>query len=82
MCPRLKVYYMKQIILRVFAVFGYSSLAMIGGASILGVSVIKGAALAGIVAVSQVVEKLARAYADDGVLSKAELADIFGTSKG
>ena len=73
---------MKQIILRVFAVFGYSSLAMIGGASMLGVSVIKGAALAGIVAASQVIEKLARAYADDGVVTKAELNEIFGASKG
>lgn len=69
---------MKQIIFRVFAVFGYSSLAMIGGASMLGVSVIKGAALAGIVAASQVIEKLARAYADDGVVSKSELNEIFG----
>jgi hypothetical protein len=73
---------MKQIILRVFAVFGYSSLAMIGGASMLGVSVVKGAALAGIVAVSQVIEKLARAYADDGQISKGELNEIFGAKKG
>jgi len=73
---------MKQIILRVFAVFGYSSLAMIGGASMLGVSVIKGAALAGIVAASQVIEKLARAYADDGVITKDELSEIFGGSQG
>lgn len=73
---------MKQILLRVFAVFGYSSLAMIGGASMLGVSVIKGAALAGIVAASQVIEKLARAYADDGQVSKGELNEIFGAKKG
>ena len=73
---------MKQILLRVFAVFGYSSLAMIGGASMLGVSVIKGAALAGIVAASQVIEKLARAYADDGQVTREELAVIFGGSKG
>jgi hypothetical protein len=73
---------MKQIALRVFAVFGYTSLAMIGGASILGVSVIKAAALAGIVAASQVIEKLARAYADDGVVSKSELSEIFGAKKG
>jgi hypothetical protein len=73
---------MKQIILRVFAVFGYSSLAMIGGASMLGVSVVKGAALAGIVAASQVIEKLARAYADDGQITKSELNEIFGAEKG
>lgn len=73
---------MKQIILRVFAVFGYSSLAMIGGAAILDVSVIKGALLAGIVAASQTIEKLARAYADDGQITKSELSEIFGAKKG
>lgn len=55
---------------------------MIGGAAILDVSVFKGALLAGIVATSQVVEKLARAYADDGQISKAELSEIFGAKKG
>lgn len=69
---------MKTIVLRVFAVFGYSSLAMIGGAAILGIDVIKGAILAGIVATSQVVEKLARSYANDGRVTKAELNDAFG----
>lgn len=69
---------MKTIVLRVFAVFGYSSLAMIGGAAMLDIAVWKSALLAGIVATSQVVEKLARAYADDGVVSKDELDAIFG----
>lgn len=73
---------MKQILLRVFAVFGYSSLAMIGGAAILDVSVLKGALLAGIVAASQTIEKLARAYADDGQITKSELSEIFGAKKG
>ena len=72
---------MKQIVLRVFAVFGYSSLAMIGGAAMLDIDVVKAAILAGIVATSQVVEKLARAYADDGKISKAELDDAFGSHK-
>ena len=40
------------------------------------------AALAGIVAASQVIEKLARAYADDGQVTREELAEIFGGSKG
>ena len=72
---------MKHIVLRVFAVFGYSSLAMIGGAAILDIDVAKAAILAGIVATSQVVEKLARSYADDGKISKAELDDAFGVRK-
>jgi len=70
---------MKEVLTRIIAVFGYSSLAMIGGASVLGVSVIKGAALAGIVATAQVVEKLARAYADDGKLTKDEISAAFGS---
>lgn len=72
---------MKNIIFRVFAVFGYSSLAMIGGAAMLDIGVLKAAILAGIVATSQVIEKLARAYADDGVVSKEELNQIFGGSQ-
>lgn len=72
---------MKSIIMRVIAVFGYSSLAMIGGAAMLDIGVLKAAILAGIVATSQVVEKLARAYADDGVISKEELRNIFGGSE-
>jgi hypothetical protein len=72
---------MKEIITRIIAVFGYSSLAMVGGAAILDVSVVKGAALAGIVATAQVVEKLARAYADDGKLSKDEISEAFGSKK-
>lgn len=72
---------MKSIIMRVVAVFGYSSLAMIGGAAMLDIGVLKAAILAGIVATSQVVEKLARAYADDGVISKEELRNIFGGSE-
>jgi hypothetical protein len=72
---------MKDLVIRIAAVFGYSSLAMIGGAAILDVSVVKGAILAGIVATSQVVEKLARAYAEDGKLSKDEISDAFKSSK-
>jgi hypothetical protein len=69
----------KQIFLRVFAVFGYSAMGIIGGASVLGdIPVWKAAVLAGIAAAAQVGEKLARAYANDGVVDKAELAQIFG----
>ncbi|CAB4153957.1 hypothetical protein UFOVP625_38 [uncultured Caudovirales phage] len=74
---------MKQTALRVFAVFGYSAMAIIGGASVLGdIPVWKAALLAGIASTAQVLEKLARAYADDGKISKAELNDAFGVTKG
>jgi hypothetical protein len=74
---------MKSISLRVLAVFGYSAMGIIGGAAVLGdIPVWKAAVLAGIASASQVVEKLARAYADDGKVSKVELDEIFGSKKG
>lgn len=70
---------MKTTLLRILAVFGYSSLSVIAGAAFMGIAPLKAALLAGIVATAQVVEKLARAYADDGKISKAELSDAFGS---
>jgi hypothetical protein len=68
----------KTVILRILAVFCYSSMSIIGGASILGgIPVWKAAVLAGVAAASQVVEKLARAYADDGIVSREELNAAF-----
>jgi hypothetical protein len=68
----------KNIAFRVFAVFGYSAMSIIGGASVLGgIPVWKAAILAGIASTSQVIEKLARAFADDGKIDKAELDAIF-----
>ena len=68
----------KNIAFRVFAVFGYSAMGIIGGASVLGgIPVWKAAILAGIASTSQVIEKLARAFADDGKIDKAELDAIF-----
>jgi hypothetical protein len=65
---------------RVAAVFAYSSMAIIGGASIIGgIPVWKAAFLAGISATAQVMEKLARAYADDGVITREEIDDAFGS---
>jgi len=53
-------------------------MSIIGGASILGgIPVWKAAVLAGVAAASQVVEKLARAYADDGIVSREELNAAF-----
>ena len=58
---------MRSVILRIFAVFAYSAMAVIGGSAIVGgIPVWKAAVLAGISATAHVVEKLARAYADDG----------------
>lgn len=69
-----------HLIFRIFAVFGYSSMAIIGGSSIVGgIPVWKAAFLAGISATAQVIEKLARAYADDGVITREEIDEAFGS---
>ena len=68
----------KQIVWRIIAVFGYSAMSIVGGASIIGgIPVWKAALLAGISACAQVIEKLARAYADDGVITDEELNAAF-----
>jgi len=69
-----------HLVFRVVAVFAYSSMAIIGGASIIGgIPVWKAAFLAGISATAQVMEKLARAYADDGVITREEIDEAFGS---
>jgi hypothetical protein len=69
---------MRSVALRILAVFAYSAMAVIGGSAIVGgIPVWKAAVLAGISATAHVVEKLARAYADDGVITKAELDAAF-----
>jgi hypothetical protein len=73
----------KRIALRILAVFVYSAMSIIAGASFLGdIPIWKAAVLAGIAAASQVIEKLARAYADDGKITLDELDAAFaGTSE-
>ena len=69
-----------HLIFRIGAVFAYSSMAIIGGSSIVGgIPVWKAAVLAGISATAQVIEKLARAYADDGVITREEIDAAFGS---
>lgn len=68
----------KSLGLRIAAVFAYSAMAVLGGASIIGgIPVWKAALLAGITATAQVIERIARAYADDGKLTMAELNAAF-----
>ena len=73
----------KSLTTRTIAVFAYSSMAIIGGASILGdIPVWKAAVLAGVSAAAQVIEKLARAYADDGKITVAEMNTAFSKTNG
>lgn len=66
------------IVGRVFAVFGSSALAALAGGAVVGVELWKAAAVAGFVAAGRVSEQLLRAWSEDGVLSKEEVASAFG----
>lgn len=68
---------MKQILLRILAVFGASGLSVVGAGAIAGVSLWKAVMMAGVGGVATVVEGLARAYMDDGVLDKDEINAVF-----
>lgn len=65
--------------MRIVAVFAASGLAVIGAGAVAGISVIKAVAVAGLTAVAAVVEKLARAFMDDGKLSIDEINAAFST---
>lgn len=68
---------MKQILLRILAVFGASGLSVVGAGAIAGVDLWKAVLMAGVGGVATVVEGLARAYMDDGVLDKDEINAVF-----
>jgi len=67
----------KDIFVRIFATFAMSSLGILSGASIVGgIPLWKAAALAGFVAVAQVLERLAAASLD-GELTQEEINEAF-----
>jgi hypothetical protein len=68
----------QSIILRIFGVFGSSALAAVAGGAIFQVELWKAAAIAGVVSASKVTQELLRAWSEDGVLTKEELAVAFG----
>ena len=68
---------LQNIIFRIFALFGSSALAAVAGGALIGVDLWKSAALAGIMACAQVVEKLLR-FSVDGSLTKEEIEIAFG----
>jgi hypothetical protein len=62
---------------RILAVFAASGLAVLGAGAIVGVELISAVFMAGILGVATVVEKLARAFLDDGKLSLEEINSAF-----
>lgn len=67
----------KDILKRIAAVFVASALGVLGAGAIVGVDVFQAAAMAGILGVANVIERLARAFLDDGKLSMQEVNDAF-----
>ena len=65
--------------MRIVAVFAASGLSVIGAGAIAGVDTITAVTVAGLTAVAAVVEKLARAFMDDGRLSLDEINAAFST---
>ena len=65
--------------MRIVAVFAASGLAVIGAGAVAGISVAKAMMVAGLTAVAAVVEKLARAFMDDGKLTLDEINAAFSS---
>lgn len=72
---------LKHIVLRIFAVFASNALGVIGAGAIAGIPLWKACFVAGIGGVATVVERLARAYMDDGKLSVAEIDGAFSQAR-
>jgi ABC-type phosphate transport system substrate-binding protein len=70
---------LKNVLMRIVAVFAASGLSVIGAGAIAGVDTITAVTVAGLTAVAAVVEKLARAFMDDGRLSLDEINAAFST---
>ena len=70
---------LNNVVMRIVAVFAASGLGVIGAGAIAGVSTAKAMLVAGITAVAAVIEKLARAFMDDGKLTLDEINAAFST---
>lgn len=70
---------LNNVLMRIVAVFAASGLGVIGAGAVAGISVAKAMLVAGLTAVAAVVEKLARAFMDDGKLSLDEINAAFSS---
>jgi hypothetical protein len=67
----------KNIFWRILAVFAASGLTVLGAGAVVGVDLVSAVLMAGILGVATVVERLARAFLDDGKLTLEEINDAF-----
>ena len=70
---------LNNVLMRIVAVFAASGLSVIGAGAIAGIDTITAVTVAGLTAVAAVVEKLARAFMDDGKLTLDEINAAFST---
>jgi hypothetical protein len=68
---------LKNISMRMLAVFAASGLSVIGAGSLFGINALTAALIAGTLGVATVVESLARSFLDDGKLTMAEINEAF-----
>jgi hypothetical protein len=68
---------LSNILLRIMATFAASGLGVIGAGAIAGIQMTQAVLMAGIAGVATVVEGLARAFLDDGKLTKEEINAVF-----
>ena len=68
---------LKNILMRIVAVFAASALPVIGAGSVFGMDVISSMLMAGLLGVATVVEALSRSFLDDGKLTRDEINAAF-----
>lgn len=67
----------RNVLMRIIAVFAASGLSVIGAGAIAGVPLWKACFMAGMAGVATVIEGLARAFLDDGKLDASEINAVF-----
>ena len=67
----------KNIFWRILAVFAASGLTVLGAGAVVGIDLVSAVLMAGILGVATVIERLARAFLDDGKLTMDEINDAF-----
>ena len=70
---------LNNVLMRIVAVFAASGLGVIGAGAVAGIPVMKAVMVAGLTAVAAVIEKLARAFMDDGKLTLDEINAAFAS---
>jgi hypothetical protein len=69
----------KNILIRIVAVFAASGLGVIGAGALVGIDTVTAIIMAGTLGVATVVEKLARGFINDGTLDLDEINSAFNS---